>query len=262
MVTKLGEGESVGTSEPEVEVPLPDTPEAKEPMDTPELKVEDQGDEPDYKALYEETKVSIEKLKNDSKAREGLTLSRKEQDQLMKDVADRVGGLETGFNIWLSREASHDDELAGKVAEAKSEKNNRDQRSAFADIATATLEKFKEALLAEDGTVLLDLQTAPELSHVRKAWNNELDVDNPNPERIRSLLSEVERQGRVKERSLFSAQLTEASAAATQAVEEERDASFDLGVGKGAPSGGGRPELTTDQKMQLGWEKRQKAKSV
>lgn len=186
----------------------------------------------DYKALYEseqaktaENAATITKLEKDGSSLRGQIRAQAGRDA---EMGDTLSGLTSSVSALAKAQASGDSSgLLETIEKSESTAATATAQRRYEQRYTALHEALAETLTNGEGTVVLDMNDAPELESMRKLWNEAYNSDKMSvADRVdlyQQAIGEAGKAVRIKERSLKKAAEDEVKEAASEAKAQKLD---------------------------------------
>lgn len=140
--------------------------------ETQEAEAESGDTEIDWKAQAAELKQHLVKLENDKRSLEVNRLKQNERDELILEIRDRLDANEKSTDALLRSLGTGDTErLPDEIQQIRSEAEQSRVRSSYETQFNSLVGELADAVKDDDGNVVLDIYTAPELEATRQEWS-------------------------------------------------------------------------------------------
>lgn len=211
------------------------TPAEQAPDDeTTDWKVEAES----LKKQLAEVQSKSKKLETDAKSRQGRVRKQSQDDAARLALEGKVDGITTTMDAILTALTSENTEgLQDHVAQAKQTQVETQARQQAQAKLRLLEEARAEALAGEDGTPVLDWDTAAELSGARMAWENALQTGSV--EGLYVAVSTAASVARTAEINMVRTNTAQAEVEAEQQAEQTTREANPASLGVAKTSGGG-----------------------
>lgn len=142
-----------------------------------EAPVDQQADggseeEVDWQAKAVEAEGRASKLESDLRSMQGRRSRQVDQDAVLHGLGDRLDAMEKSNSALVNALASgNTDDLPGELTQIQQQATQGRTEVAFQTGYQALWDELQETVKGDDGTSVLDPQTAPEFAAVRTRWN-------------------------------------------------------------------------------------------
>ncbi len=211
--------------------------ESQEEEEEEESSDDESGEEPNYKALYEEEKSLREKSDGDRKSALGNQRSQRERDDQMNSISDAVDGLSRTVGSLVKATASENVEgLQEEYDKGQQEQATRVASRGFIVSYDALYNQLAETVVDEDGKTVIDLNKDPEFVKAWAAAHASQDIAS-----LTNLSARVQSERLRLERETTKKLLETAKESKKEgkSVAKKKKAGMDLGGAGGGASAGG-----------------------
>ena len=193
----------------------------------------------DLKAALEAERAARVKLEGDLKALKGARLKQEERDAKMEEILDELKTTRSTISILAKAQASGETENVGaEIEQAQQHAGQAVSERRFAAVRASLLDQFYDAVNAEDGKPLLDIQNAPELEEARRMLiAGEKAGDKFEMAQAVALVLKAARH---EERKRGKQAVTASAKAAAEKAEKALAAADVNNLDTGTPTGGGK----------------------
>tara|TARA_Y100000310_G_scaffold88584_1_gene85621 strand:- start:1744 stop:2577 length:834 start_codon:yes stop_codon:yes gene_type:complete len=151
--------------------PGPDQAGATQEAPPSDTAAEQESEQVDWQVRALAAEGRAEKLEQTNRSQQGRQRKEDEREALLQSVVNSVDGLKKSHGVLANSLASGDTEgVAGQLQEIEQQANQAQSEGLAERMYRGYWNALEQANLDADKNPVMDLQTAPELAHVRQEW--------------------------------------------------------------------------------------------
>jgi hypothetical protein len=219
----------------------PETTEAEASTPDPEVDAKPEAtEEPDYRALYEESETGRIKAEKDNSSMRGENRKALEVREALARIEDRIDGNERSTTaIGRAMDGGSTDGLKAELDTIATETAQKRATTNFDATFNELYDELKGAVLDGEGNPVLDLNEATELAGARQLWNEAAESKDVGglTRAVTAALQESRKAERITSKAALKKEKENQAKARAEALDEAE--AHDLGSGKAAMTGNG-----------------------